>query len=91
MNKSNVEQIVQEVATENFNLYPEDYPIENGVISSEVAEFVQDLAINYYENRTELDAKRDEVAEVTKIDYVDFVMAAFSTWVQEKVSEQHED
>lgn len=77
------ENAIYDLATENFNLYPESYPLnDDGTATDEASESVQDLATNYFENRTELDAERDEKADVTEIDYVEICMAAFAEWVQ---------
>lgn len=85
MKKQNVEVIVRELARQNFNLYPESYPIEDGLATNEATENAQDLAKNYWDNRTELDEERDNGCGVSKIDYVEWVCAEFSDWVQEEI------
>ena len=85
MEKSNVEQIIQELATQNFNMYNESYPIENNLATDEATENAQELAISYFEHRNESEIVRDNNLSITKIDYIDFVMSAFSTWVQEEI------
>lgn len=72
------ELAVTELAKENFSLYPENYPIENGIATNEASENVSDLAKSYWDNRTELDAARDEEGDVTAIDYVEWCQAAFA-------------
>jgi len=72
------ELAVKELAKENFYLYPEDYPIENGLATDEASENIADLAENYWDNRTELDVARDEKESVTLIDYVEWCFSAFS-------------
>jgi len=82
MNRSNVETIIQELARDNFNLYSDDYQIKNNEATSEAMETAQDLGIRYFEHRNENEIERDDSLNITKIDYVDFVMDAFSVWVQ---------
>jgi len=71
-------QAVTELAKEHFSLYPEDYPIENGMATNEASENVSDLAKGYWDHRTELDTQRDEDGSVTLIDYVEWCQAAFA-------------
>lgn len=96
MNKQNIEQIIRELFRENFNLYPESYPLgENGLMSDEGTITAQEVAKGYYANRAEFEIERDEKAGVTEIYYVEWVMAElselippasrnkFSTWAAE--------
>ena len=71
-------QSVTGLAKENFSLYPENYPIQNGMATNEASENVSDLAKAYWDNRTELDTQRDEDCGVTIIDYVELCQAAFA-------------
>lgn len=82
-NYQKAENAITELAKENFTLYPEDYPIENGLVTNEASENVSGLAENYWNNRTELDIKRDEEGGVTLIDYVEWCQAAFSAILQD--------
>lgn len=81
--KTYIEQIIKELATQNFNSYPESYPVENGFATDEASSAAQDLARSYFENRTENDVERDETNGVTETDYVEWVMVAFGEWVRE--------
>lgn len=96
MNKQNIEQIIRELFRQNFNLYPELYPLtEDGLMSDEGTTNAQDVAKGYWDMRTEDEAERDEKAGVTEIDYVEWVMAEladlipaaeptrFQTWASE--------
>ena len=85
MKKQNVEQIIKELANQNFNLYPESYPRLDGLATNDATENAQDLAAGYFDNREELDKTRDEELEITKIDYVDWVCEEFGKWVQEQL------
>lgn len=85
MQKQNIETIVKEYATENFNLYPESYPLVDGLLSEEGALNYQDLAVNYWDHRNESEVERDNALDITKIDYVDWVGEAISTWIQEQI------
>lgn len=85
MKKNNVETIVRELASENFNLYPESYPIENGIATDEASENAQDLGSRYFEVRTENEIERDQELGITEIDYVEWVMEEFGAWVQETI------
>lgn len=86
MGKQQIEQIIKDLARDNFNLYSEQYELKNGLATSEATETAQDLAINYYDNRTNEEIERDEDENITQIDYVNFVMAEFETWVQKQFS-----
>jgi hypothetical protein len=85
MQKENVQQIIMEYARENFNAYPESYPIEEGLSTSEAMENAQDLGKNYFEHRNEIEVERDDALDITEIDYVEFVKAAFEDWVQNQI------
>ena len=82
MNKSNIQTIIWDLATENFDLYPESYPIENGVATGEALENLQSLAVGYFECRTELEVHRDAVYNLSESDYIEFVRGAFAAWAQ---------
>jgi len=84
MKKQNVETVLRELANQNFNAYPEDYPRTEGEATDEATERAQDLALDYWENRNEHEIKRDDNLAVSKIDYVEWVCAEFSEWVQEQ-------
>lgn len=87
MNTQNVKQIIQELARQNFRMYPASYPIVDGLATDDAAINAQEVAIGYYDNRTELDRERDEELGITKIDYVEWVMEEFSTYVQNELAE----
>lgn len=89
MNQQNAKQIIQELARANFNMYPHSYPLVDGLATEEATINAQELAIGYHDNRTEIDAERDEELGITKIDYVDWVMEEFSTWVQNELAENN--
>jgi hypothetical protein len=82
MKKQNVEQIIKELFRQNYNLYPESYPLnENGEAENEASENVADVAKGYYANRTESEIERDEQLGITEIDYVEWCMAEFSAQI----------
>jgi len=82
MKTANVESIVKDLAYDNFNMYPESYPLnENGTATDEASMAVQDLASNYFDNRQEAEIERDEDLGITKIDYVEWCMNAFSNHI----------
>jgi len=79
---NNIRTIVMELATTNFRMYPENYPLNSdGLATDEASENAQELAISYYEHRDELEVERDEKAGINKADYVDFVMDAFNSFL----------
>jgi hypothetical protein len=84
MKKSNVEQIIKELAMNNFNLYSGSYPLKNGLATEEATMSVQDLGISYYNNREESEFERDEELGITQIDYVDWCMDSFATWIEKQ-------
>ena len=78
MNKQNIQHIIRELFRENFNLYPESYPIVNGLMSELGTICAQEVAKGYWNNRAEFEIERDEKEGVTEIDYVDWVMTELS-------------
>ena len=82
MKTENVQSIIRDLAYDNFNMYPESYPLnENGTATGEASMAVQDLASNYFDNRQEAEIERDEELGITEIDYVEWCMAAFSNHI----------
>lgn len=82
MQKQNVEQIIRDLAKANFNLYPENFEIDN-MLSTEMATLeAQELSNMYWDNRTDNEIKRDDNLGIIKTDYQDWVMAAYETYVQ---------
>lgn len=76
MNKQNIEQIIRELFRENYRLYPESYPTtDDGLMTDEGTICAQEVAKGYFDNRAQFEIERDEKAGVTKIDYVEWVMA----------------
>ena len=83
MNKQNVEQIIKDLAMDNFSLYPENYPLtKDGTTTDEAMENIADLAKLYYETREEEEKERDNKLGIILPDYVDFCMSAFSRFLQ---------
>ena len=75
--RTTISIIIKEVATENFNLYPEDY-----LASLEDAkESVVSLAEGCFENRNEAEVERDEEANIELSDYIDWCAAAYYFWL----------
>lgn len=83
MTNSNVSQIIEDLAIENFNLYSENYPLTNdGLATNEASENVADLAKSYFESRNEVEIERDNQLGIDLSDYVDYCMSAFSKYLQ---------
>lgn len=91
MNRQNIETIIRDLFRQNFNLYPESYPLTTEYVNSmipnkkgellvtdEAAINAQEAAVGYWNNRNEDEIERDEKAGVTEIDYVEWVMAELS-------------
>ena len=79
MSAQNISQIIRDLFRQNFNLYPELYPLtEAGLMSEEGTTNAQDAAKGYWDMRNEDEAERDEKAGVTEIDYLKWVMAELS-------------
>lgn len=74
MNKEQVQQAV----TENFNAYPEDYPIENGKATKEAMESVQSISESYWKIRP----RQQPFESYSKQVYVEWVLEAFQSWVK---------
>lgn len=87
MNTQNVKQIIQELARQNFALYPESYPLENSLSTNEATINAQELAIAYWDNRLETEEERDEALNISKIDYVNWVMEEYETFVQNQLAD----
>lgn len=83
MDKERIKTAVQELARQNFRLYSEDYEIIDLQASAEAIENVKELAINYFENDTEQEAKENAELGIDKSDYVDWVMDEFDKYVQD--------
>lgn len=81
---------IKALATENFNLYPENYPLTTEVATDEATEAAQDLAVSFFENKNEGEEIRDEQEGITQIDYTEWVMEAFAEWVQNNLPEFEE-
>lgn len=79
MDRQNIQQEVRELFRDNYNLYPESYPLTaDGLMSEEGTLCAQEVARGYWAERNESEIERDEQAGVTEIDYVEWVMAALS-------------
>ena len=78
--RTRISQIIKELATENFNLYPEDYLAS----SKDAKEAVVCLAEGYFENRNEAEVAKDEQANVQLSDYIDWCAAAYCLWLSDQ-------
>lgn len=83
MKIENVKQIIQELASENFEIYPESYPIEDNEFSYEAAENMQELAKGYWDNRDENEIERDSDLGITLEDH-------YYVWICEQAVESFE-
>ena len=84
--KKEIEKIIKNIATERFNLYPEDYPLLKGLDllgEEHRTSRLRDLALCLYEDRNEVEIERDEKAGITKVDYIDNVIQAHTAWMWE--------
>jgi len=78
MKKSNIEQIIKELARDNFRLYTESYPLENNLASLEACENLSELAMNYWNSRDESEIERDRAERVILADYFIWIQDAFN-------------
>ena len=74
-----IRNIIQDLAKENFSLYPENYPHIEGEFTEEAKESMNDLAVGYWENRNEEEVLRDEKNEITLKDY--FIWIRDECWL----------
>ena len=82
MQKQNVEQIIKDLATANFNLYPENYEVKyKKFCTGEGNVVAQGIAEGYWYNRTEEEVIRDRNLSIIKADYEEWVMRAYETYV----------
>lgn len=83
MTNSNVSQIIQDLAIDNFSHYPENYPLTDDVIATDEAmENIADLGKSYFEARTEDEIERDSKLNINVADYVGFCMDSFSHFLK---------
>lgn len=77
--RQNIQNIIRDLASENFSFYPECYPIENGKPTQECLDALDFLAESYFENRNEDEIERDQNANepVTIEDYKNWVLWRF--------------
>lgn len=91
MKKEHIEQIIRELFRQNYNAYPERYPLtkehlsnsfknkkKEPIVMDETVVNAQEVAKGYWAERNEDEIERDEKAGVTQIDYVEWVMAELS-------------
>lgn len=77
--KEIIKERIKDLWKENYHHYIDDYQINgDGIYTTEAIEVAQDVAISYFENRTEYEINRDTELDVSQVDYVDFVMEAMS-------------
>lgn len=67
----NVKQVIQELFSQNFNLYPESYPLNaDGSVSNEAKDAAENVARQYYAVRTDEEIDRDSQLNINEEDYV---------------------
>jgi uncharacterized protein YijF (DUF1287 family) len=79
MKKQNIEQIIRELFKDNYRSYPEQY-FDSPEQSISTARYV---AKGYWANRTDEEIERDEKAQVTESDYVEWVLVELSNLIPE--------
>lgn len=84
--KEHIERIIKDLAYDNFVIFPEMYPINNGETTKEALYNLRDLASNYYENRTNNEISRDEQYGITEKHYHDWCLNAFENHSGIKIS-----
>ena len=85
MTTSNVSQIIQDLAIDNFSIYPGNYTLtKEGLATDEAMENIADLGKSYFEARTEDEIKRDSKLNINVADYVGYCMDAFSRFLNIK-------
>ena len=80
MNKQNIQQIIRELFRQYYTANEgQSFPLTNGGLMSEEGTIhAQDVAKQFWAERNEGEIERDEKADVTEIDYVEWVMAELS-------------
>ena len=72
-------EAVQNIAKENFGIYKTEWlDYESGI---------QDLADGYWDNRSDIEIKRDEEYDVVESDYYKWIEEAFINWFAENYQE----
>ena len=80
--RENIQNIIRDLAGENFTAYPECYPIENGKLTDICLNSLDVLAEMYWDNRAESEIERDFNAypdAVTIEDYKNWVLWKFES------------
>lgn len=77
-----VKTIIKELATQNFDSYPQDYKIEDGKATEETAINILSLAENYWDHRSDDEIERDENLNLDKEDYAVWCEEAFRDWLE---------
>jgi hypothetical protein len=73
MKKQNIEQIIKELFSHNYKLYPESYPeSENGLVNEDADDNCEQWALDMWNNRDESEIERDEDLAITLADYKDW-------------------
>lgn len=83
--RENIQNIIRDLASENFTAYPECYPIENGKPTQECLDALDLLAESYFDNRQESEIERDQNAinePVTLEDYKNWVLLKFESFIE---------
>lgn len=77
MNKGNIESIVDQLARENGQLYPDSYTFNpKGDFTPRAVESIRGLAESYWESRNPEEITRDFNAGVTPADYLKWCQVA---------------
>lgn len=79
MNYEQIQNIIETLALQNMNLYPEDWNVD----LKDVMFFVENIAEEYWESRTEQEIKRDENAEISLQDYKRWISWQWVNWVED--------
>ena len=83
--RENIQNIIRDLASENFTLYPECYPVEDREPTEECLEALNILAESYWDHRLEEEIERDSNAvggEVTLEDYKNWVLSKFESYIE---------
>lgn len=83
--KNRIEQIVKNLATENFDLYKEEWV--KGKYDELGVDALDELANEFINARTDFEIERDKENAITESDYTRWVREAWDSWYYDFIKE----
>jgi len=78
MKKDDVKKQLQNAVKQNFEKYFYCFPLDEKHEPTIMAETnLEEIAIAYFDERSDIEKERDEEFKITKVDYIDWVKEEF--------------